>query len=264
MLAPAFWLLTKIMGDTYWLHFYYPGSISQCLLWNGILSGLQFILGSILICRSSPSVHFPVFALGSVITDLLARFLLHQSFLTVTSLGLVVAGTCCLAGIFPVSSPSKRNSRTPKLVILGIGIGFLLNILIFGIYFLARDQQPILTLMDQASLRFHDYSTSVKALNLRAAVNEYNHRYGRPPPPGFDIWFQFATDRGVKVIHDYDQVVEDLRPFWGIEPAVLRERVVHVASNEWNQVGLIRIRNKKAEVEVAPQWRVFSFRGLPY
>ena len=55
---------------------------------------------------------------------------------------------------------------------------------------------------------------------------------------------------------EFDQINEDLRPFWGIEPRVLRERVAMVGGNERNDFALIRIREKKAEIPVAPQHRV--------
>lgn len=250
--------MVGIMNDADWLHFYMSGATLQYMLPNGILSGLQFIFGCILIRATLPEHHLPVFALGSIITDLLARFSLRQSILSITSLGLVVAGACCMITLFRPFTPAKRTSTTPKVVIFGIGIAFLLHILIFGIYFLAQDHQPIITLMDQAAIKFHEYTSAASSRTLRAAVNEYNHRYGRPPPPGFDIWFQFSTDRGVKIIHEYDQIVEDLRPFWGIEPKVLRERVAHVAGHPWNNFAEISIRSNKATIGVAPQWRVLT------
>ena len=88
-------------------------------------------------------------------------------------------------------------------------------------------------------------------------VRDYQTRWGRPPPPGFDIWYQFATDRDSKVLTEFDQINEDLKPFWGIEPAVLRERVAKVAGNEGNDFALIRIREMKAEIAVAPQHKVY-------
>jgi len=65
------------------------------------------------------------------------------------------------------------------------------------------------------------------------------------------------VERESKVIHEFDQIVWDLRPFWGVEPRVLRERVSRVASNEWNNLGLVTVRDHKATIAVAPQWKVF-------
>lgn len=231
------------------------------MLGNGIVTAIQFILGAILIRDTLPNHHMSVFALGSIVTDLLARHSLRQSIFSLTSFGLVVAGTCCIITLFRTFNTGKRTSSAPKLVIFGIGIAFALHIIIFGVYFLAQDRQPIITLMDKASLKFHDYTTAASSSTLRAAVNEYNHRYGRPPPPGFDIWFQFAKNRECQVIHEYDQIVEDLRPFWGIEPKVLRERVARVAGNSWNNFAQITIRDKKAEIGVSSKStvRVLTF-----
>ena len=229
------------------------------MVWNGILGALQFLLGCLLIRDSPPTYHLPTFALGSIFTDLLARYLLRQSIFSIASLGLVFAAITCVASMLRPSPPTKRSTAVPKLAVAGIGAALLLHILIFGIYFLAQDHQPIISLMDRASARFHDYQTAASSLTLREAVLEYNRRYGRPPPPGFDIWYQYSTDRGSKIIHDYDQIVEDLKPFWAIEPRVLRERVARAASTEKNQLAQITIRGHKAEVTVAPQWLVVTF-----
>jgi hypothetical protein len=37
---------------------------------------------------------------------------------------------------------------------------------------------------------------------LQHAVIEYKKRYNRDPPKGFDRWFQFCKERGVKIIDD--------------------------------------------------------------
>jgi len=60
------------------------------------------------------------------------------------------------------------------------------------------------------------------------AVKEYKRRYGRNPPKGFDEWFEFAKENGVKIIDEYDQLVRDLEPFWGLSGEELRRRAVQV------------------------------------
>lgn len=64
-------------------------------------------------------------------------------------------------------------------------------------------------------------STSV---TLRAAVTEYQLRYHRLPPPNFDKWFAFAKERGCSIVDDYDQIYNDLLPFWGVDPSQIRKR----------------------------------------
>ncbi|KXJ91226.1 hypothetical protein Micbo1qcDRAFT_195376 [Microdochium bolleyi] len=55
--------------------------------------------------------------------------------------------------------------------------------------------------------------------SLRAAVVEYRERHhGREPPPGFDAWYRFATERRSAVIDSFAQIEKDILPFWGMEP----------------------------------------------
>ena len=246
------------MNDTYWIHYYFYAAITQYLLGNGGLNALQFILSCILIHDTVPNHHIPVFSLGSIITDLIAQFSLRQPFLTFTVIGLVVAGICNTLSLFREFTPLKRTNSAPKMVMTAIGVGLVLQIIIFGLYFLIQPHQPIISLMDSASYKFHEYTTSAHGVTLKSAVDEYNRRYGRPPPPGFDIWVRYAMDRRSKIIHEYDQIMDDLRPFWSIPPRILRERVSHVASNDWNQFALITIRNKKVEIQTSPQHKVPS------
>ncbi|KAH6904196.1 hypothetical protein BKA70DRAFT_1432400 [Coprinopsis sp. MPI-PUGE-AT-0042] len=53
---------------------------------------------------------------------------------------------------------------------------------------------------------------------LEEAVEEYRRRYNRAPPKGFDLWWQYVEDNNVQLPDEYDQIFNDLEPFWGIEP----------------------------------------------
>jgi hypothetical protein len=86
---------------------------------------------------------------------------------------------------------------------------------------------------------------------LEHAVIEYEKRYSRKPPLGFDKWFQFCKERGVKIIDDvsagdlfskrllhifvcgvwtlltryqYDQIERDIGIWSGISPTEFRLR----------------------------------------
>ncbi|KAI0015408.1 hypothetical protein F4780DRAFT_87556 [Xylariomycetidae sp. FL0641] len=59
--------------------------------------------------------------------------------------------------------------------------------------------------------------------SLKIAVDEYKDRHhGRDPPQNFDKWFDFALQRGSLVIDRFDQMEEDMLPFWGMEPEHIR------------------------------------------
>ena len=84
--------------------------------------------------------------------------------------------------------------------------------------------------------------------NLGTAVSEYKLRYGRDPPPGFDIWYRYATDRASLVIDDFDSISNDLAPFWAISPQELRLRTKQIVDTRWNEIVAIRIRNGSAYI----------------
>ncbi|PGH23218.1 hypothetical protein AJ80_02634 [Polytolypa hystricis UAMH7299] len=83
--------------------------------------------------------------------------------------------------------------------------------------------------------------------NLKEAVREYERRYKQHPPPGFDIWYEYAVNRSSLIIDDYDQIYEDLLPFWSLAPKELRELTNSMVSNSWNGVSAVIVRNGKAE-----------------
>ena len=68
-----------------------------------------------------------------------------------------------------------------------------------------------------------------QSTTLEEAVKEYERRYGRAPPRGFDEWFEFAKQNGVKIIDEYDGMVRDLEPFWSLEGVEVRRRAEQVS-----------------------------------
>ncbi|KAG5637556.1 hypothetical protein H0H81_004133 [Sphagnurus paluster] len=56
---------------------------------------------------------------------------------------------------------------------------------------------------------------------LEDAVKEYERRYSRAPPLGFDQWWNYAQQHNVQLPDEYDTIFQDLEPFWGIEPTDL-------------------------------------------
>ncbi|KAF8517358.1 hypothetical protein BU17DRAFT_76415 [Hysterangium stoloniferum] len=57
---------------------------------------------------------------------------------------------------------------------------------------------------------------------LRQAVEEYRRRYGRAPPKGFEIWWDYVEFHSVQLPDEYDSIHDRLQPFWAIQPAKLR------------------------------------------
>ncbi|KAG6883534.1 hypothetical protein C0993_005630 [Termitomyces sp. T159_Od127] len=57
---------------------------------------------------------------------------------------------------------------------------------------------------------------------LAEAVAEYQRRYKRLPPKGFDVWWAYVQKHNVQLPDEYDQIHADLEPFWGMHPRDLQ------------------------------------------
>lgn len=65
--------------------------------------------------------------------------------------------------------------------------------------------------------------TSGESKTLEEAAQAYRKRRGRHPPPYFNRWFEFAQAHNAMIVEDFfDQIYQDLEPFWGVDPAPMR------------------------------------------
>ena len=85
------------------------------------------------------------------------------------------------------------------------------------------DSHPIFQLTDAAAKEAEE-TLKRQSKSLGEAVVEYRKRYKISPPPNFDKWYNFAKDRGVYLVDEYDTIHHSLLPFWALEPALIRGR----------------------------------------
>lgn len=112
------------------------------------------------------------------------------------------------------------------------------------------DTHPIDTLIHKGSRNFNEYVTqAASSKTLEDAVFEYQRRYGQHPPPNFDKWWQYATNRSSVVLDEFDQIYKNLFPFRAISPGQIREMTQTLATNPFNDLGAISIRNGKPRVQ---------------
>ncbi|KAJ5902163.1 Lipopolysaccharide-modifying protein [Penicillium taxi] len=116
----------------------------------------------------------------------------------------------------------------------------------------ARDNHPIVNLMNEANKRWDQYEAS-RSTNFRDTVAKYRERYGRHPPPGFTEWYQFARQNKVYNIDDFQQITDDMRPFWAIPPAEIRQMAARLQQEQG--IAGLRIRDHKI-VSKSEGWRV--------
>ncbi|KAJ7632273.1 glycosyl transferase family 90-domain-containing protein [Roridomyces roridus] len=76
---------------------------------------------------------------------------------------------------------------------------------------------PIFELISRAQDAWQD-KLDRASTTLPEAVREYRRRYGRNPPKGFDVWWNYVREHNVQLPDEYDQIYRDLEPFWGIDP----------------------------------------------
>ena len=109
---------------------------------------------------------------------------------------------------------------------------------------------PIDLLIYDANVHHENYlQTLGNTSSLADTVTRYQQRYNRNPPPGFDIWFEFAKNRSVLVLDEFDQIYNDLLPFRTIPPSDLRRQTWEMVSNPWNDISGITIRDGEARVQ---------------
>ncbi|KAH9929114.1 capsular associated protein [Epithele typhae] len=101
-------------------------------------------------------------------------------------------------------------------------------------------EHPIPNLMLEAENKYRNLLQR-QSTTLEAAIKEYQRRYGRKPPRGFDDWWRFAKNNSVLMIDDYDNINEDLAPFWNITGEQLQWRAV--LAGHLPSVDLVRVRD---------------------
>ncbi|KAF9045185.1 hypothetical protein BJ165DRAFT_1347037 [Panaeolus papilionaceus] len=114
------------------------------------------------------------------------------------------------------------------------------------------DDHPIPHLMEDAELKYRKKIAS-QSKTIQEAVAEYQRRYRRPPPKGFDQWWAFAQANNVKMVDEYDGLIEDLKPFWELPGEEVRRRSMQ--AGELPSIDLVRVRDGVATViNVNPQF----------
>lgn len=105
-----------------------------------------------------------------------------------------------------------------------------------------KGSHPIDHLIDSANKRF-DEILSRESHSLDEAAAAYRKRRGRHPPPGFDAWYKYAQERKAVMVEDFwDQIYQDLEPFWALPPNQIRK-------GAWDYEMTIKVRNGIATAE---------------
>lgn len=108
---------------------------------------------------------------------------------------------------------------------------------------------PIDMLIFEAEGKYEAYANqSAVSKTLADAVKNYRERYNRHPPPGFDHWYTYATERNSAIIDDFDSIYENLLPFHALAPQEIRRRTWDMVSNPWHDASGLSVRSGKVDI----------------
>lgn len=164
---------------------------------------------------------------------------------------------CLFRLALPLSSTSQPNStrRLERTLFTSyIGSLFMCSmcwIAMAGTFPPQTLEEAIASVMDGAYVQFEQWKVQAKtSTTLQEAVIQYKRRYAIPPPPNFDKWYYFASERNSVVIDEFDQIHNDLLPFWGIEPATIRTRTAHLL--HYSDLGMGGLRIRGGNIDQSP------------
>lgn len=120
------------------------------------------------------------------------------------------------------------------------------------------DHHPIAGYMKKADSAIKSYEDGVSR-TFKETVDKYRRKYGRHPPPGFREWYKFAREKAVHNIDDFEQIMDDMRPFWGIKPSLIRAQAAGLGIHEDNGVSALYIRNHRIWKTTWANWRMDTF-----
>lgn len=174
---------------------------------------------------------------------------------------------------FYSSNKNRQSVATPlhRWLLLGyvwiIAFGIACWMLFSGQNASVLLEEGVNTLISVARTNSNQWaSQAFVSKTLNEAVEEYKKRYGIPPPPNFDKWYDFATEHESPVIDDFGQINDDLLPFWGLDPKAIRVRTSHLLSYSRLEMGGLRIRNGTLQlwpdIPGSHRWMAESFQNM--
>ena len=225
--------------------------------------------------------HFSFVTTAVTLTTMMAKYTTRvDDFINSVSLWAVVVSLLAVfaaiemyvrfSSAFGLFSSSRTKRSLPRLytTLLTFVLGFF-AFWVFSswpkpVYY---GHQPIDDFIDQATIQSQEWlAQASRGMSLDIAIEHYSKRYGRRPPPGFDNWYRYATQRSSYVIDDFDTLYHDLKPFWGVPPADVRKLTEQATTDQATNVAKIIIRNgeAKAASPISPgkDWIIDGFLSM--
>lgn len=116
---------------------------------------------------------------------------------------------------------------------------------------------PIPSLIARAEKAAQD-ATSRRPTTLQAAYEQYVIRHGgRRPPKGWDSWWNLSGQ--VEACEgEFKELYESLKPWWGVKPSEIRERIEALAKSGARGLGMVSVKGG-----AVVSWDEMVREGLP-
>lgn len=106
---------------------------------------------------------------------------------------------------------------------------------------------PIPTLLGLGEKRWEELLAR-QSTTLEEAVLEYTRRYGRNPPKGFDVWWDYAMLHNLVLPDEYDRINLDLAPFFALPRHEMRRRMEMV--EQMKETFTLIVKNGTVDIEI--------------
>ena len=129
---------------------------------------------------------------------------------------------------------------------------------------------PIELLVKEANEEFAAMMAG-QSKTIDEAIKEYQRRYNRVPPPGFDEWVKLSLEADCPIIDNFDTIMQSLDPFWGLSAQELRARATML---EKPPLAVVSVVNHTVEMtkdslvlghfnEIVMEWTIRRKNSLP-
>ncbi|KAK7741754.1 hypothetical protein SLS53_004817 [Cytospora paraplurivora] len=136
--------------------------------------------------------------------------------------------------------PRERMYRTSRLISPGEKNGS-----VAGYPELLEITGHPVEILHQKAMKDFQELLSRQSRTVEEAIEEYTRRYERAPPPGFDDWVKYAQVQQSPIIDDFDMILENLEPFYRLEPQAVRQLMEDVTRGNNTAVTLCSYTKRK-------------------
>lgn len=107
---------------------------------------------------------------------------------------------------------------------------------------------PIPLLLSLGEKRWEEL-LSRQSRTLGEAVREYERRYSRSPPKGFDVWWKKVQEFNLILPDEYDRINLDLAPFFALPKAEMKRRMRMV--EEMKETFTLSVKGGRVDIRVS-------------